>query len=287
MKNALFHCCQPRVFLKQGESIALLFHHLDIGFVEIKEFNCCGYPLKNINFLSYVTASARNLALAAGRGLDVVTYCSCCYGSMKQVSHLMDNEKTLAREVNATLRQEGLKYQAGVGIKHYLEVCYDDIGLSALAGMVKRPFKGMKVAPQHGCHLLRPRRTTRFGDAAQPLIFEELIGITGARSVDWPDKRVCCSAPIWGVNDQVAMGILTRKVENADQAGADCLCTACVNCQLQFDKVQKMMAADRGLDRPMPSISYIQLLGLSLGIDSGALHLDDHEIPVNGVMSFL
>lgn len=287
MKNALFHCCQPRVFLKQDESIALLFHHLDVDFVEIKEFNCCGYPLKNVNFLSYVTASARNLAIAASRGLDVVTYCSCCYGSMKKVSHLMDNQEALAREVNALLRPEGLEYKSGVGIKHYLEVCYDDIGLSALAERVKRPFKGMKVAAQHGCHLLRPRQMTRFSDAARPRIYDQLIGITGAESVDWSDRQVCCSAPILGTNDDVSMGILKRKIEDAGRAGADFLCTACVYCQLQFDRVQKMMVSDRGFDHPLPSLSYIQLLGLSLGIDPETLHLDSHEIATDSIMSFL
>jgi heterodisulfide reductase subunit B len=287
MKIALFHCCQPRAFLKQGESIELLFKHLGIEPVEIKEFNCCGYPLKNINFMSYITASARNLALAGRRGLDLVTYCSCCYGSMKQASHIIEGDEALLEQVNGSLVKEGLEYISGVGIKHYLEVCYSDIGLPALEKMVRRPFRGMKVAAHHGCHLMRPKKIIKFCDSNKPRIYDQLIGITGAESVNWSDKQVCCSAPIWGSNDDVSMGILQRKIENAGRAGADFLCTACVNCQLQFDRVQKMMISDRGFDHPMPSLSYIQLLGLSLGIEAETLHLDSHEIATNNIMSFL
>jgi heterodisulfide reductase subunit B len=286
MQLALFHCCHPRVFLKQGESITLLFKRMGIACVEINDFNCCGYPVKNINFMAYVTASARNLALAQRRRLNIVTYCSCCFGSMKQVRHIMRTDADVSKKVNATLKKEGLAYTGDAEVKHYLEVCHNDVGLDVIAQMVTKPFKNMKVAAQHGCHLLRPRHSTQFDNPSKPLIYDQLIGVTGAESVDWPNKLTCCSAPMEGINDRISMDILQNKIEKAGQAGADCVCTACANCQLQFDKVQKMLVTDRGLSHPVPSLSYIQLLGLSFGIEPQALYLDQHEIETNAVMSF-
>jgi heterodisulfide reductase subunit B len=281
VKYALFQCCYPRVFYKLGESINLLFEHLGVEFVPIKDFNCCGYPAKNIDFLSYVTASARNIALAARARLDLLTYCSCCYGSMKQVQHIMDTNAVISEKVRRSLKKEGLAY-AATEIKHYLQVCYHDIGLEKMAQRVKKPFQGMKVAVHHGCHLLRPRQIANFDHPTQPVIYDRLIGVTGAESINWSDKLTCCGAPIWGSNDEMSMNILQRKISNARQAGADVLCTACANCQLQFDKVQKMMVADRGLGRPMPSLSFIQLLGLSLGLDPASLDLDSQVLQAVG-----
>ena len=47
----------------------------DVGVVDIKEFNCCGYPLRNIDFKAFILLAARNLAVAEqdAQGLSNVT----------------------------------------------------------------------------------------------------------------------------------------------------------------------------------------------------------------------
>ena len=60
MKFAIFRCCVTSIFLKRYEaSTDAVLRKLGVGFVDIKEFNCCGYPLKNYNFKAYVLSSAR------------------------------------------------------------------------------------------------------------------------------------------------------------------------------------------------------------------------------------
>jgi heterodisulfide reductase subunit B len=284
MKYALFQCCYPRVFLKQGESIKLLFEHLGIECVDVKDFNCCGYPVRNIDFLSYVTASARNITLAAGKKLDLLTYCSCCYGSMRRVQHILKDNDDILEKVNRALNKEGLEYRSAE-IRHYLQVCHQDIGLEAIAQKIKKPLHGLKVAVHHGCHLLRPRQTAGFDHPTQPAIYDQLIGVTGAESIPWSDRLTCCGAPVWGSNDDISMNILQRKIENALQAGADLVCTACANCQIQFDRVQKMLVADKSFSHSIPSMSFIQLLGLSLGIAPAHLDLAEHEMEANAIMA--
>ena len=66
MKFAVQRCCVTSVFLKQYEmSTNAVLKKLGVEFVDIREFNCCGYPLKNIDAKAYLLASARNLALAS------------------------------------------------------------------------------------------------------------------------------------------------------------------------------------------------------------------------------
>jgi len=52
--------------------------------MDIREFNCCGYPLRNFNFRAFVLSSARNLALAEKQKANLMTVCNCCYGNLKR-----------------------------------------------------------------------------------------------------------------------------------------------------------------------------------------------------------
>ena len=110
MKFALFRCCPTSVYLKQYESSTdAVLTRLGVGVVDIPEFNCCGYPLKNYDFKAYVLSSARNLCLAEKRNLNILTLCNCCYGSLKYADHLMREDASIRDDINTTLQKEGLK----------------------------------------------------------------------------------------------------------------------------------------------------------------------------------
>ena len=67
MKFALQRCCTTNIFLKQYESSTnAVLNRLGVELVDIKDLNCCGYPLKNIDFKAHLLLSARNLSLADG-----------------------------------------------------------------------------------------------------------------------------------------------------------------------------------------------------------------------------
>ena len=60
MKFALFRCCPTSIFLKQYESSTdAVLRKLGVQFKDVKEFNCCGYPLKNIDAKAYALAGDR------------------------------------------------------------------------------------------------------------------------------------------------------------------------------------------------------------------------------------
>ena len=110
MKFALFLGCQIPVRLKQYESSSrAVLERFGVGLVDIEEFNCCGYPLRNIEFKAFLLSSARNLALAEKKKLDVMALCKCCYGSLKKADYFMQENASLKKEVNKTLEKEGLK----------------------------------------------------------------------------------------------------------------------------------------------------------------------------------
>ena len=281
MKFAVFLGCQIPIRLKQYEtSSKAVLERVGVGLVDIEEFNCCGYPLRNIQFKAFVLSSARNLALAEKKKLNVITLCQCCYGSLKKADYLMKENASLKKEVNGILEKEGLKYEGALEVKHLLNVLHQEVGVEAIKKKIAKTFKGLKIAAHYGCHALRPSQVVGFDNPVAPSLFDQLVEATGAESIDWSMKLQCCGAPLWGINDELSMDLTLKKLNDGKESGAEYLCVACPYCQLQFDAVQKKIIAQRGVDHSLPSILYPQLLGLSLGIDAETLGLKLNEIPI-------
>ncbi|MBW1902005.1 MAG: CoB--CoM heterodisulfide reductase iron-sulfur subunit B family protein [Deltaproteobacteria bacterium] len=288
MKFALFRCCVTSVYLKQYESSTdAVLAKLGVELVDIPEFNCCGYPLKNYDFKAYVLSSARNLCLAEKRNLNIMTLCNCCYGSLKDADHLLREDPSLRKEINATLQKEGLNYDGRVEIRHLLDIFHKDVGIDQISQRISKTFEGPKIATHYGCHILRPRQVVQFDDPEEPTIFDTLVEVTGAESVDWKDKVKCCGAPVWGINDDLSMDLIEKKITDARQSGAEYLCVSCAYCQLQFDRVQKMLNEKRNKTDCLPSILYTQLLGLCLGVDAEILGIHQNELSISGIIDYL
>lgn len=282
IKYALFLGCNIPARVRQYETSARsVFAELGVDIEDIKDFNCCGYPLRNSDFKTFVLFSARNLALAEKLGLNMITLCKCCYGSLKMAEHHMKENLFLKDEVNETLAKEGLEYNGNFEIKHLLSALYSDIGINILKEKITRSFKNLKIAVHHGCHALRPSNIMQFDNPVSPVIFDKLVELTGAKSIDWSLKLECCGAPVLGINDDLSMNLTEKKLTNAKRSGADYLCTACPWCHLQFDSVQKMMLEQRRLNNHLPAILFPQLLGLAMGIDKKILGINMNQIDIN------
>jgi heterodisulfide reductase subunit B len=288
MKFALFLGCNIPARVKQYESSArAVLDRLAIGVADLPDFKCCGYPIRNVDFKTYLMLSARNLALAERQGLDMLTLCKCCFGSLKKAAHLIKEDAAIRKEVNAFLAAEGLAVDGSIRVRHFLSVLYHDIGLPALKEKKARAFKDLKIATHYGCHALRPSDVMQFDNPVAPVVFDELVAVTGGKSIDWATKLECCGAPPLGVNDDLSMDLAARKLADAKGAGANYLCVACPYCQMQFDAVQQVIVAARGPDYRLPAILYPQLLGLSMGIDRRALGIETNTMDISGIEAYL
>jgi len=287
MKYAWFLGCNIPARVEQYDASArAVLRQVDVQLSDIREFNCCGYPLRNVDQKAFLLSSAVNLALAEQAGLDMMTLCKCCFGSLKEAAHVLQQEGELQEEVKHLLAQKKLTYSGDVHVKHFLSVLYHDVGLDVLKSKITRQYKDVNIATHYGCHALRPSKITGFDDPVAPTVFDKLVEITGAASVDYAGKLECCGAPVMGFNDDLSMDFTRKKLENGRQAGAHYLCSACPYCQLQFDTVQKMMISQNGND-PLASVLYPQLLGLCMGIDETTLGIRMNRLDISGVASFL
>ena len=288
MKFALFIGCNiPARVGQYLTSARAVLDRLGVELADFRSFGCCGYPLRSLDQQGYLLSSVRNLAIAENAGLDILALCKCCFGSLKKAAQVLKESPSLKEEINRFLGREGLEYQSRVQVKHILSVLYHDVGLEALHGKIIKPYKGLKVAPQVGCHALRPSRVTQFDDPLHPVIFDALVRATGAESLAWDSRLDCCGAPLLGVNDEVSLQRTRDKIKKSREAGADYLCTACPFCHLQFETAQKRPLSSEGSEKPVAPLLYTQLLGLSLGIEEERLWSREDSVDSRGIRSYI
>jgi heterodisulfide reductase subunit B len=268
MKYALFlGCATPSRLPAYEASTRAVLAHLGVTLIDL-EFNCCGYPARNVSRDAFVVAAARNLALAERAGLDVLTPCKCCFGTLRHAIRFLDEDAELRSRVAQLLAAEGLAWSGNTEVLHLLSVLARKLGLDTLAAAIRAPRTDLRVAAQYGCHALRPGNVTGFDNPMEPTIFETLIRVTGATPVDWPRRLDCCGDPLHEANASLSGRITRAKIVDALESGAEVLCTACPHCHLRFDSVQA--------ETPAPAIRtllYPQLLGLAMGLPAKSLGL--------------
>ena len=268
MKFALFLGCKiPFEVPAYEASTRAVLAHLGVTLVDLP-FTCCGYPARNASRDGFVVSAARNLALAERAGLDVVTPCMCCFGTLRHAIRFLGEDAGLCTRAARALADEDLAWSGKSEVFHLLSVLARNVGVGALAAAVRTPQAGRSVAAQYGCHALRPSNVTAFDNPVAPTIFEALIAATGATPIDWPRRLECCGNPLHDASAALSARITRAKIIDAVESGADVLCTACPHCQQSFD------AARSGPGAPVVrTLLYPQLLGLALGLPKASLGL--------------
>lgn len=273
MKYAFFQGCNIPVRIEQyANATQAVLNLFNIELVEVRDFTCCGYPVRNVDEKAYILPSVRNLAVAEKLNLDIAVICNCCFASLMKAKNLLARDQQLLEEINLILAKEGLSYSGNVEIKHYLAVLYEDIGIEKLSAKLKYMVKDLEIAVIQGCHVLRPREITKFDNSFVPKITDALVTATGAKNLEWQGKLECCGAALAGIDEQLSHDLLNEKVNGAKKAGANFITPICAYCHLQFDTTQPNIAADSA--DLLPVLLYPQLLGLCLGLDEKVLGLE-------------
>lgn len=284
MSFALFTGCQvPSQAPQYEKSSRLVLRKLGLAVADL-EFNCCGYPMRHQHFRSYLLAAARNLALAEARGLDLLTLCKCCLGSLRRAQDFLATQPELLAEVRSELAGEGLAYHGRARVRHLQSVLHDEVGLEAIKAALTRNLRGLRVATLYGCHALRPSRVTGFDpNPYRPTLIEDLLAVTGATSVAWEGKLKCCGAPLRERNENLSLKVIAQRFEECQAAGADVLNVDCPHTLAQIKWAFKKLWP--GSAQQLRGVAlYPQLLGLALGIAPADLDLDENR-PRSGYLA--
>ncbi|MFW9976091.1 MAG: CoB--CoM heterodisulfide reductase iron-sulfur subunit B family protein [Candidatus Thorarchaeota archaeon] len=279
-------CAIPSRFNNYESSMRAVAKELGIELLNFDGASCCGtVVLKSIDENSWLSMSGRNIALAGQRGHDIVTPCNGCFGSLKDTDHVLHDDESYRKKVNIALKPLGLEYTGKVKIRHFVEVLYDM--KDEIEKKIIKRLDGLKVAFHPGCHLIRPSIVAGFDDPELPRKVDELIELTGAKSVHWDMKLRCCGSPLLIASEEVASKLLQEKMISANGAGANCVVTNCPACHTQFDIQQLGLKDDEGKSLELPALFVTQVLGVAMGIDPEPLGLELNRVsldPLNDIL---
>jgi len=276
-KYALFlGCVAPLRYPGIEKATRDVFKALNVELVELEGAGCCPAPgvIRSFDQNTWLALGARNLALAEKQGVDIMTICNGCFGSLFEANHVLQHHPDKLKEVNQILGKVGMHYNASIKVRHFAEVLYNDIGMEKIKGAVKNPLS-YNVAVHYGCHFIKPSRIKHLDDPERPKILDELVEVTGAKSVNYKDKIMCCGAGggVRSRNSATALKMTEEKLKNVKKVGAQMILDVCPFCHLQYDRSQRDLP---GYDIPVIHLS--QLYGMAFGLPKESLGLEAHEV---------
>ena len=263
-------------------SARAVMKELEVPCEDIEDFGCCGVLAGPLDGFTMLTFAARNIALAEARGLDIITLCNGCFGTLSKVAHQLE-EETTREKVNRVLKEIGLGVQGETKVYHFHQILYDKIGLVEIKKRNKVDLSALKIGCHNGCHLVKPADVLHFDKAAYPQRLEEMVKATGARVVTPQGFEHCCGSLLIPHHQDSSYAFAVHAVEQKGEV--DAIIVNCPGCFRQLDLGQVM--AKRKFNKVLntPVVFYSQLLGLALGIDPKSLGLDTiHKIKTDTLL---
>jgi len=259
----------------------LLFDKLGIKLNDMDGASCCPAPgvFGSFDKKTWLSIAARNLSIAEGMNSDLMTECNGCFGSLFEANLELQHDPALKKEINEVLAEVDKKYQGSISVRHFAQVLYDSVGLDKLSELVEKPLN-LNVAVHYGCHFLKPTAEIGIDNAERPTILDELVEVTGARSIDYKDKMLCCGAGggLRARDIDVTLSITKEKLDNITDADVDAIVEVCPFCHMQFDVGQTEVNKKYGTNYQIPVFHLAQLYGLAMGLSKDELTLDAHQI---------
>jgi heterodisulfide reductase subunit B len=247
---------------------------LGLELKEIDDWNCCGatayFPVDEL--LAY-TLVARNLAIAEKTGMtDFVAPCSACFKNAYFTNAFLKQDPDLAEHINFALEEDNLHVEGKMKVRHLIEVFIEDVGLEQIKNKTTHPLTGLRVAPNYGCQLIRPRKGKE--DVENPRFFEDLLSAIGAEPIEYATKTRCCGSSLIITNRRAALDMVRILLEDAIKSGAQVIATTCPMCHVNLEVYQSQVNQEFGTNLSIPVIYFTQLMGVALGIKIKNLGID-------------
>ena len=226
---------------------------------------CCGHDLEPIDRQTFLAWAARNLCIAESMGMDLLVLCPSCYLTLKSVNDCLRQDERQRQATNEMLGAVGLAFQGTARVIHYVDLLLEDQTLSLLRDRFVRPLQDLHIGVHYGCHLLRPSKTLAFDHPFNPTKIDRLVEATGAKSIPYQDKTMCCGSSILGTDMRTSLSLAGLKLSNIKEAGLQAMVTVCPVCHLMYDGNQALINKTLKQDHDVPVLHLTQLLGLASG----------------------
>lgn len=288
-RYALFLGCMiPNRYPNIELSIRSAMASLGVELVDMNGASCCPAPgvIRSFSNKFWLAAAARNISIAEEMGLDIVTGCNGCYGTLKETNETLKHNEAKKDWVNKILKEAGAReYRGTIEVKHLVEALYADIGIKKISEFIENPTP-LRAAVHYGCHVVKPSELRRWGVTENPRFLDELVEMTGAKSIDYKDKQMCCGAGggVRSSNLAVAIDMTREKLNNIKAANVDCIVDCCPFCHMQLEGGQLDIKKQFGDEFSIPVFYYTQLLGLAMGLSKEELGIHKNAVSANQLL---
>jgi len=272
------------------KSTRILMDKLGIEIKDMEGASCCPAPgvFGSFDKTTWAAIAARNLTIAEDMDMDIMTECNGCFGSLFESNHLLKEDEEFKGKINGILSEVDREFKGDINVRHFAEILYNDVGVEKLTETFTKPLN-LNVAVHYGCHFLKPSAEIGVDDPMKPTILDELVEATGAKSVPYKDKMMCCGAG-GGLRSRdldVTLDYTKEKLDNMTEAGVDAIINICPFCHLQFDVGQKEVNKKYGTNFQIPVFHLAQLYGLAMGLKPEDLTVDAHQISTDSAIAKL
>ena len=256
---------------------------LGLNLADIDDWSCCGSsPAHTVDHVLSAALSARNLGIVEARGLNLaVTPCPSCLKNLKTAAHRMESQAFRDR-ANRLLDQP---YRGSVKTMSVLQALVERVGTAAVAARVRRPLKGIRLAPYYGCIMNRPSDLMEFDDPENPTAMDEILTALGAEVKPFPLKVECCGASFGVPRQDVVVRLAGKLLACAEDCGAEAMVVACPMCQMNLDLRQGQVNRGLKAEFQMPVFYFTQLMGFAMGLPEKDLGLNKLNVNPRPILS--
>lgn len=298
-KILLFKSCLVNVEYPGVESSTkFLFDKLGIEYSISERQSCCtglGHYADLFDQFSTTALSARNFGIAREEGHEnIATLCATCYAILKKSANILNKKDHIRNSVNKIFEDSGfpdLKYNlenidSRDNIFHVTEILYKKV--DEIQDLVEVDLSSFKVAAHHACHYCKVHQKDTIGNERDPMVLETLAKACGVETVDWYDRKTSTCGNGFRqryMNKELSFFVTAEKLLSLKENEVDILLLMCPNCQLQFDRNQKVIGKSLGVEFNIICLNISQFVALTLGADPyNVVGIQTHTVPVEPIL---
>lgn len=281
-------CAAPVKALKYEISTRNLAKSLGIELVDIPEFSCCGFPVKSMDSFAALLMAACNLAIAEEKGMDIIGICTGCMAILSEAKEYLEDER-IRDKVNEKLRVLGMKeYTGRVKIKHFARFLYEDYRADRIKDKIVTPLASLEFGIHYGCHYMKPTHAHgHFDDPSSPFTIDDLVNITGAKTINYPNKSLCCGLTIMGTAEDLSFKLAAEKLDCLSSREVDAMVVACPSCCIAYENNQRLIGKKIGKEFNLPVLYFTQVIGLAMRLNEKDLGFEFNRIKVDKIIEKL
>ncbi len=264
-------CITPNRYPQLEKATRFVMDKLGVELHDMERAACCPAPgvFKSFDKVDWMVAGARNICIAEKMGMDILTICNGCFGTLQDINKHLKSDEAMREKVNAKLKLIGdYEFKGTISVKHVADFLASDIGPYKIGDYLVRKVHA-KVAIHYGCHFLKPTGIREIDSSENPVLLEEFVEALGLESVDFENKLTCCGAGggIKAAFADSSMTIFADKMENIDAVKPDFIFDVCPFCHLQFETGQDFLNKNYETNYDYPVIHISQLTAYCMGME--------------------